>query len=125
MVMSDIFNVQYELGMDFNNEFGGEFFSDINGVNVGFFCIVFLVRNVGNVSIFVIIDDIFLLMVDNYNFRYDVGIGNYIFYNVDSSVNVSFVNLGVGGLFIIVDGFIINFGVGVFVDGDEFGVLFI
>ncbi|MGB3622398.1 MAG: flagellar hook-associated protein FlgK [Ketobacter sp.] len=123
MVMSDTFNAQHELGMDLNNELGGEFFSDINGANAGFSRIAPSAMNAGNVSISVTIDDTSLLTVDNYNLRYDAGTGNYTLYNADSSVNASFANPGAGGSFTTADGFTINFGAGVPADGDEFGVL--
>lgn len=123
LTLSQTLNDQHQLGMDLDNQLGGQFFGDINLPSAEFARVAGSASNGGTASISVTIDDTNLLTAEDYRLRYDAGSGNYTLFNDDNTVNSTFADPGPGGSFSTTEGFTINFISGAPSDRDDFKLL--
>ncbi|MCO7226152.1 flagellar hook-associated protein FlgK [Pleionea sp. CnH1-48] len=71
MAVSEEFNNQHRLGMDLNNDLGGDFFRDINDPAVTARRVSVSSLNTGTASFSVSIDDLSVMQDHNYDLRFD------------------------------------------------------
>lgn len=119
--VADAFNSQHQLGIDLNNELGGNFFTDINDASIEGSRVIASTTNTGTASISLTIDDPSLLNDSNYQL-FLTG-GNYTLIDTETNATVAtFAPPGVVPDTVVVasEGFTINFLSGAALDGDTF-----
>jgi len=121
--IADSFNAQHQLGMDLNNQLGGNFFSDINTAALELSRATNATTNTGNLSLSVTIDDPSLLKDSNYELF--LSGGNYSLVDANSNqVIATFAPPAVvpDTVQIASEGITINFLSGAANNGDSFAI---
>jgi flagellar hook-associated protein 1 len=123
IAVADSFNQQNKLGMDLNNDLGGNFFTDINDAAIAANRVISDSNNTGNVSLSITIDDPGLLNDTNYTLF--VQGGNYQL--VDQTTNTTVATFAPPGVLpdsvqIASLGISVNFLSGSAANGDSFEV---
>jgi len=121
--IADLFNRQNNLGMDLNNDLGGDLFTDINDPTIAAARVFPNINNVGNVSLSLSIDDPSLLTDADYTLFLQAG--NYQL--VDKNTNATIATFAPPAVLpdtvqITAQGISINFLSGAAVDGDSFDI---
>ncbi len=123
IAISDAFNQQNRLGMDLNNNLGGEFFTDINDSSIAATRISGDTNNTGNASLSINIDDPSILGDDNFTLFLQGG--NYQLVNQTTNTTIAtFAPPAVlpDSVAIASAGISINFISGAGVNGDSFDI---
>ncbi|MBV1910138.1 MAG: flagellar hook-associated protein FlgK [Kangiellaceae bacterium] len=121
--VADLFNTQNGLGMDLNNELGGNLFTDINDPTIASARVSDDANNTGNVDLSISIDDPSLL--GNSDFTLFIQGGNYQL--VDQTTNTTIATFAPPGVLpdtvqIASRGISINFLSGAAINGDSFEI---
>lgn len=123
MGIADSFNRQHQLGIDLNNELGGNFFTDINDAAIEGSRVIASTANTGTASLSITVDDPSLLNDSNYQLF--LAGGNYSLVDMETNATVAtFAPPAVVPDTVTVgtEGFTINFLSGAGVDGDTFEI---
>lgn len=123
MGIADSFNRQHQLGIDLNNELGGNFFTDINDAAIEGSRVIASTANTGTASLSITVDDPSLLNDSNYQLF--LAGGNYSL--VDMETNATVATFAPPALVpdtvtVGTEGFTINFLSGAGVNGDTFEI---
>jgi len=121
--IADSFNRQNQLGMDLNNDLGGNLFTDINNPAIAASRIAGDINNVGNVNLSIDIDDPSMLNDSNYTLFLQGG--NYQLVDENTSLTIAtFAPPAVlpDTVTIASEGITINFLSGAAVNGDSFNI---
>ncbi|MET1255027.1 flagellar hook-associated protein FlgK [Aliikangiella maris] len=121
MGISSTFNAQHQLGMDLNNELGGNFFTDINESSLELSRVISGRNNTGNAAVSLTIDDPSLLRDANYQLYFSGG--NYQL--IDQTTETTLATFAPPAVLpdsvqIAAEGFTINFLSGVPNNADAF-----
>ncbi len=121
--IADSFNAQHQLGLDLNNELGGNFFIDINESGIAEARVINSTNNTGSAEFSLTVDDPSQLKDSNY--RLFLSGGNYQLVDTTNNTNIAtFAPPGIVPATVQVasEGFTINFESGAAVDGDVFEI---
>lgn len=123
LAIADSFNAQHQLGMNLNNELGGNFFTDINDANFAESRVISSIANTGNAELSITIDDPAMLKDSNYELF--LSGGNYTL--IDSNTNTTIATFAPPGVVpdtvqVASEGISINFISGAANNGDTFSV---
>ncbi|MDH5432597.1 MAG: flagellar hook-associated protein FlgK, partial [Gammaproteobacteria bacterium] len=120
--IADNFNAQHQLGMDLNNQLGGNFFVDINDPAIQARRVISSTANAGSSVATLTIDDPNVLVDTNYQMY--LSAGNFQLVDLrDNSVVASFAQpASPASVTMPTLGFTINFLSGAAVDGDSFKI---
>ncbi|WP_444994905.1 flagellar hook-associated protein FlgK [Aliikangiella sp. IMCC44359] len=123
MGISSHFNAQHQLGMDLNNEIGGNFFTDINTASLETSRVVASTANTGNAALSITVDDPALLKDTNYQLY--LSAGNYQL--IDQNTNATIATFAPPGVVpdtvqILSEGITINFLSGAANNADTFEI---
>jgi len=120
MALSDALNSQNSLGMNLNNDLGGNFFTDINDSVIEASRVSDSSNNTGTAVLSITIDDLSVLGDSNYQL-YQSG-GNYTLYDLTTETTISTFAAPVAPatMAFASEGFTVNFISGAAIDGDSF-----
>lgn len=121
--IAESFNTQHRLGMDLNNQLGGDFFTDINDPSLELGRAINSTSNTGNAQLSITIDDPSLL--NDRNYELILTGGNYNLIDTDTnSVLATFAPpaLVPDTVTVASEGFTINFLSGAANNGDNFSI---
>ncbi|TQV75311.1 flagellar hook-associated protein FlgK [Aliikangiella marina] len=121
--IAESFNLQHQLGIDLNNQLGGNFFTDINSASLELNRVINSTLNTGNAQLSITVDDPSLL--NDRNYELILSGGNYNLVDADSNaVLATFAPPAVvpDTVTVASEGFTINFLSGAANNGDTFAI---
>lgn len=122
MAISQKTNTQHRLGIDLNNQLGGNFFTDINDASLTASRAIKSTANTGTANLAVSINDPALLNDSNYRLFFNAGNYQLINKTTDAVVTTFAAPAVPGNVSVTAEGFTINFLSGAPANGDVFEI---